>query len=68
MTVTIDGLSSPYALHRFVYEAFHGLLDDNLQVDHRNTAKADNNIGNLTALTARAHSINTRRDNPQMSA
>lgn len=44
------------------------MLDGSLQVDHRNEAKADNRICNLTALTTRAHAKKTRRDNPQMSA
>lgn len=62
-----ENQSVSYQAHRFIYEVFHGLLDKDLQVDHRNTAKADNKITNLTALTQRAHTQKTRRDNPQMS-
>lgn len=54
--------------HRFVYETFHGLIDEGLQIDHRNARRSANNIRNLTALGTRAHNKKTRKDNPEMSA
>ncbi len=63
----IDGQGSSVLGHRFVYECFHGLIDAGIEIDHRNTQKSQNMIGNLTALTRRAHAKKTRRDNPHMS-
>ena len=47
--------------HRFVYEAFFGLLAKGLQIDHRNGVRNDNRLCNLEALTAKQHARKTAR-------
>ena len=48
--------------HRFVYECFHGLIEDTkLEVDHIDSDKSNNSIDNLQLLSTAAHREKTRR-------
>lgn len=40
-------LGEVYAVHRVIYEMFHGKIPDNCMVDHINRCRSDNNISNL---------------------
>lgn len=45
-------------LSRAVYEAFNGVLDKGLEVDHIDGCKSNNDIGNLRAVTHRDNMLN----------
>ena len=40
-----------YKTHRVVWEMFYGTIEDNLQIDHINHNKKDNNIKNLRKVS-----------------
>ena len=40
-----------YYIHRIIYEAFNGLIEDGLVIDHKNNNKNDNSLSNLRAVT-----------------
>ena len=49
-----------YYKHRFIFECFHGKINDaNLVVDHFNNIKTDNRLDNLQLIT---HSQNLKKD------
>jgi hypothetical protein len=66
IVVFINDIS--YRAHRFIYEAFKGrLIEEGLQVHHKDANKQNKSISNLKALTPEAHIVKTRQANPQMS-
>ena len=40
-----------YLSHRIIYEAFNGLIEDGLVIDHKTGVKTDNSLQNLQAVT-----------------
>ena len=40
-----------YTVHKFVYECYHGVIPDGMQVDHKNDLREDNRLCNLQLLT-----------------
>jgi len=46
--------------YRIVWECFNSLLQDDLQVDHKNSISTDDRIDNLQALTSLLHHKKTR--------
>ena len=46
--------------HRVVYEAVHGSIPAGMEIDHRNTRRADNRVANLQAVTAEQNRALTR--------
>ena len=40
-------------VHRLVFEAFNGKIDDDKEIDHKNNNRADNHVENLQQLTHR---------------
>jgi hypothetical protein len=46
--------------HRVVYEAVHGPIPEGMEIDHRNTRRADNRVANLQAVTAAQNRALTR--------
>ena len=52
ITVRYHGILKYYQKHRFIYECFHGKINDaKLVVDHINNIKSDNRLDNLQLLT-----------------
>lgn len=45
-------------VHRLVFEAFNGKIEDGKEIDHKNNNKLDNRIENLQQLT---HKANVRK-------
>ena len=46
------GIRKDYLKHRFIYECFHGLINDpKLVIDHINNIKTDNRLENLQLIT-----------------
>ncbi len=46
-----NGKVSSKDTHRMVYEAFNGIIPENMQVNHKDENKKNNNISNLEILT-----------------
>ena len=47
-----QGIKKHYQKHRFIYECFHGKINDaKLVVDHINNNKTDNRLENLQLIT-----------------
>ncbi len=57
--VTHDGFCRSVLWHRFVFECFHGVIPEGLQIDHMDSDKLNNRVGNLQALTAQQHGTKT---------
>jgi len=47
-----------YAVHRIIYEMFHGAIPNGMEIDHINNNPSDNRIENLQCIT---HTQNTQR-------
>jgi hypothetical protein len=46
-----DGVKKTLSGHRMVWEAFNGLIPNNLQINHMNGDKKDNRLSNLEVVT-----------------
>ena len=52
ITVSDQGIRKDYLKHRFIFECFHGKINDvKLVVDHINNIKTDNRLQNLQLIT-----------------
>ena len=52
ITVYDQGIQKSYRKHRFIFECFHGKINDvKLVVDHINNIKTDNRLENLQLIT-----------------
>ena len=52
ITVINHGIRKDYQKHRFIFECFHGKINDvKLVVDHINNTKTDNRLENLQLIT-----------------
>ena len=52
ITVRDGGIRKKYLKHRFIFECFHGKINDvKLVVDHINNIKTDNRLENLQSIT-----------------
>lgn len=52
ITVPDQGIKKNYQKHRFIFECFHGKInDDKLVIDHINNIKTDNRLENLQLIT-----------------
>ena len=50
--INSKGIRKHYLKHRFIFECFHGKInDDKLVVDHINNIKTDNRLENLQLIT-----------------
>ena len=57
-----EGIRKDYLKHRFIFECFHGKINDvKLVVDHINNIKTDNRLENLQLITPRE---NQKKENP----
>ena len=55
-----SGIHKNYQKHRFIFECFHGKINDvKLVVDHINNTKTDNRLENLQSIT---QSQNVKKD------
>ena len=60
ITVNDEGIIKHYQKHRFIFECFHGKINDvKLVVDHINNIKTDNRLQNLQLIT---HSQNIKKE------
>ena len=50
--------------HRFVYQCWHGHVEDGMQIDHVDGDKNNNSLSNLRAVDAASHALKTARQNP----
>lgn len=53
LRVQVKGAMSPMFVHRLVWESFHGVIPDGMQINHINLNKHDNRLVNLEVCTAR---------------
>lgn len=51
---------NPVRAHRFIWSAFNGEIEGNLQVDHINNDRLDNSLENLQLMTSSENSIKAR--------
>ena len=52
ITVSNQGIKKNYLKHQFIYECFHGKINDvKLVIDHINNIKTDNRLENLLLIT-----------------
>ena len=63
----VDSKTQNCYVHRFVYECFHGIIPDRMQVDHINNNKLDNRLGNLQLLSPSENTRKTYVDNPNQA-
>jgi hypothetical protein len=61
VNLRISGKTKPYAIHRLVAEAFIGSIPKDMVVDHINSNKADNTVGNLRIISRISNSIFSRK-------
>ena len=60
INVRNQGIQKNYYKHRFIFECFHGKINDvKLVVDHFNNIKTDNRLDNLQLIT---HSQNMKKE------
>jgi hypothetical protein len=60
--VSENGKTKSYLTHRFVYEAFYGLIDDEtLQVHHIDHDKQNNQLANLELVTDLENKMHARK-------
>ena len=60
ITVYDQGIKKEYGKHRFIFECFHGKINDvKLVVDHINNIKTDNRLENLQLIT---QSLNLKKE------
>ena len=59
-----NGTTKMYKVHRFIYECFHGVIPNNLTIDHVNRDKEDNRLDNLRLAT---YSENNNNRKPSAS-
>ena len=65
ISVSDQGKKKDYVKHRFIYEAFHGLITNpKLVIDHINNIKTDNRLENLQLLS---YSQNIKKDPRKIS-
>ena len=58
-----DGKQKITSVHRFVYECFHGIIPDQMQIDHINHVKTDNRIENLRLVNRSENCRNRAKHN-----
>ena len=46
-----QSIQKTYRVNRLIYEAFNGLIPENMQVNHINEIKTDNRLSNLNLMT-----------------
>lgn len=48
-----QSIQKTYRVNRLIYEAFNGLIPENMQVNHINEIKTDNRLSNLNLMTCK---------------
>ena len=61
-----NGKTQNCYVHRFVYECFHGIIPNGMQVDHIDNNKLNNRLSNLQLLTPSENIRKTFIDNPNL--
>ncbi len=64
--LTLQGKRKNFYSHRFVYECFYGLIENNMTIDHKDTDHRNNSIHNLECVTqsennSRTYKTRTRK-------
>lgn len=60
ITITFNGVSKIYIAHRIIYYIYHGKLNPNKVIDHKNNNPLDNRIRNLRECTHAQNCLNRR--------
>jgi len=60
ITLHKKGKEKKFKLHRLVYEAYNGTIPDNMEIDHINNDKKNNNIDNLRLATRVENNCNRK--------
>ena len=55
-----EGKRKIKTIHRFIYEAYHGKIPDNYEINHIDHNKNNNSINNLEALSVKEHRAKDR--------
>lgn len=58
-SIIIDGIRTWLFIHRLVYQAFRGELLSNMEIDHKDHNRSNNNADNLQQVT---HRVNSSKD------
>lgn len=54
-----NGITKNFKIHRLVYSAYYGKIEDNIQIDHIDGNKQNNNIENLRKSTQSQNQMNS---------
>ena len=47
-----------YTVHRIIWEIYHGMIPDGMEIDHKDKFKTNNNIANLRQVTKQVNCRN----------
>lgn len=64
VSLSKNGISKYFLVHRLVWIAFNGEIPNNLQIDHINNNPQDNRLQNLQVLTKSENQKKKLNDNP----
>ena len=66
VTLSKDGVTKRYLVHRLVWETFNGEIPEGMQINHKSECKTDNRLENLELVTCKEN-LNYGNHNKKVS-
>jgi hypothetical protein len=66
VTLNSGNMRKKIYIHRLVWETFNGQIPTNLEVDHLDENKSNNNLSNLTLVTRKENMTKMLKSNPHI--